>query len=237
MASEVLINIVNKVIVFTCPSCSKTGGFPLEKIKTMQGESADYPCGHCNAGITFDSAKIEGAVRLMKRDDPSLAGPYDVKFVESPDIGVEAGVPAANGSARAGAGDNGHGVIIVIDSDEMYRKDILKIFEGVARVEAYGGGSKGSVDFINQWAKEAILIIIDVYLGDGTFIDVLNGIKTNDRATKISTIVVHPVRKDRAIIEQMVLPYSQVKRIIHKDDLLKRLTEVADRFPKKNLTK
>jgi hypothetical protein len=219
MASNVIITIINNVIVFSCPACSKTGGFPLELIREMSGEAINYPCGHCGAEAAFDSARIEGAVRLMKKDNPSLKGPFDVKFTEG-----------SLDSARGGAADQD--VIVVIDSDESFRKDIATIFEGLARVEAYGG-SEGAAEFIITHAKQAILMILDVYLGDGTFMDVLGGIKGNEKAAKISTIVVHPTRKDRVIIEQMVLPYVQVKRIIHKDDLLKRLTELADKFPKK----
>lgn len=220
MASDVIITIINSVIVFSCPACNKTGGFPLELIREMKGETINYPCGHCGQEAVFDSARMEGAVRLMKKDDPGLKGPFDVKFTEG-----------SLDSARAG-GAADQDVIVVIDSDETFRTDITRIFEGLARVEAYGG-SKGAAEFIISHAKQAILMILDVYLGDGTFMDVLGGIKGNDKAAKISTIVVHPTRKDRVIIEQMVLPYMQVKRIIHKDDLLKRLAELADKFPAK----
>ncbi len=220
MAPEVVITIVNQVIVFSCPSCGKTGGFPLELIREMTDETIPYPCGHCGAEAAFDASRIEGTVRLMKKDDPGLKGPFDVKFAE--------GSLMQGDSAPGGDQD----VIVVIDSDESFRKDIGTIFEGLARVEAYGG-SKGAAEFIISHAKRAILMILDVYLGDGTFIDILGGIRENNKAAKISTIVVHPTRKDRVIIEQMVLPFPQIKRIIHKDDLLKRLTELAEKFPSK----
>jgi hypothetical protein len=220
MASDVIITIINNVIVFSCPSCKKTGGFPLALIKEMSGETITYPCGHCSDGAAFDSARIEGTIRLMKTDNPGLKGPFDVKFTEGAVIG---------GNSAPGAGQD---VIVVIDSDESFRTDIGTIFEGLAHVEAYGG-SNGAAEFINEHAKGAILMILDVYLGDGTFIDVLGAIKANEKAAKISTILVHPTRKDRVIIEQMVLPFPQVKRIIHKDDLLKRLAELAEKFPKK----
>jgi hypothetical protein len=223
MAPDVVITIVNQVIVFSCPSCGKTGGFPLELIKEMKEEVIPYPCGHCAADASFDSARIEGAIRLMKKDDPALKGPFDVKFVEQ---------SLMQGDAAPGDGSSSRDVIVVVDSDESFRTDISKIFAGLAQVEAYGG-SKGAADFIARHAAGAILMIIDVYLGDGTFIDVLSGIRENEKASKISTIVVHPTRKDRVIIEQMVLPFPQVKRIIHKDDLLKRLAELAEKFPKK----
>ncbi|MBN2224576.1 MAG: hypothetical protein JW765_07885 [Deltaproteobacteria bacterium] len=222
MASDVVITIINNVIVFSCPSCNKTGGFPLALIREMSGETISYPCGHCNAEAAFDSARIEGTVRLMKKDDPGLKGPFEVKFTEGSLIG--------GGSGSGGAGAADRDVIVVIDSDESFRTDIGTIFEGLARVEAYGG-SKGAAEFIVSHAQGAILMIIDVYLGDGTFIDILGAIKANEKAAGISTILVHPTRKDRVIIEQMVLPFPQVKRIIHKDDLLKRLAEVADKFP------
>jgi hypothetical protein len=220
MASDVIITIINSVIVFSCPACSKAGGFPLELIREMSGETINYPCGHCGTEAAFDSARIEGAVRLMKKDNPALKGPFDVKFTEG-----------SLDSARGG-GAAEQDVIVVVDSDETFRKDIATIFEGLARVEAYGG-SKGAAEFITKHAKQAILMILDVYLGDGTFMDVLGGIKADEKAGKISTILVHPTRKDRIIIEQMVLPFDQVKRIIHKDELLKRLAELADKFPKK----
>jgi hypothetical protein len=223
MAPDVVITIINNVIVFSCPSCKKTGGFPLELIREMKGETIAYPCGHCNAEASFDSAKIEGTVRLMKKDDPGLKGPFDVKFAEGALIGAD---------SAGGGGSADQDVIVVIDSDESFRTDIGTIFQGLARVEAYGG-SKGAAEFIITHAKRAILMILDVYLGDGTFIDILGAIKSNEKATGISTILVHPTRKDRVIIEQMVLPFPQVKRIIHKDDLLKRLAEVAEKFPRR----
>ena len=223
MPPEVVITIVNKVIVFSCPSCGKTGGFPLALIQEMSNETITYWCGHCGVEAAFDAARIQGAIRLMKKDDPGLKGPFDVKFTEGNLI---------QGGSAAGAGAAAEDVIVVIDSDESFRTDIGTIFEGLARVEAYGG-SKGAAEFIISNAKQAILLILDVYLGDGTFIDILGGIKEDKKAAKISTIVVHPTRKDRVIIEQMVLPFPQVKRIIHKDDLLKRLTELAEKFPSK----
>lgn len=223
MASDVIIDIINNVIVFSCPSCKKTGGFPLELIREMRGETIAYPCGHCGAEAAFDSSRIEGTVRLMKTDNPGLKGPFDVKFKEGSLIG---------GDLPPGAGTADQDVIVVVDSDESFRTDIGTIFEGLARVEAYGG-SKGAAEFIIKHANRVILMILDVYLGDGTFIDILGGIKASEKAAKISTIVVHPTRKDRVIIEQMVLPFPQVKRIIHKDDLLKRLTELAEKFPRK----
>ena len=56
MASDVVITIINSVIVFSCPACMRTGGFPLELIREMKGETIDYPCGHCGAEAAFDSA-------------------------------------------------------------------------------------------------------------------------------------------------------------------------------------
>ncbi len=222
MASDVVITIINNVIVFSCPSCSGTGGFPLALVQEMSDESINYWCGHCGAEAVFDSARIEGTIRLMKKDNPALKGPFDVKFKE--------GALIEDKPAPSGGGASEQDVIVVIDSDESFRTDIGTIFEGLARVEAYGG-SKGAAEFIVAHAKRAILMILDVYLGDGTFIDILGAIKANEKAANISTIVVHPTKKDRAIIEQMVLPFSQVKRIIHKDELLKRLAEVAEKFP------
>jgi hypothetical protein len=222
MAPDVVITIINNVIVFSCPSCSRTGGFPLELIREMKNESITYWCGHCGAQAEFDSARIEGTIRLMKKDNPNLKGPFDVKFKEESLIGGDSALSAGKAADQD--------VIVVIDSDESFRTDIGTIFEGLARVEAYGG-SNGAAEFIIKHAKQAILMILDVYLGDGTFIDILGGIRENEKAAKISTIVVHPTRKDRVIIEQMVLPFPQIKRIIHKDDLLKRLTELAEKFP------
>ncbi len=92
--------------------CSKTGGFPLELIREMTGETINYPCGHCEAEVAFDSARIEGAVRLMKKDDPALKGPFDVKFKEEALIQVEVPVDGGAG-AKTGGGDRD--VIMVID--------------------------------------------------------------------------------------------------------------------------
>src|SRR4030042_50244 len=109
MASDVTITIINSVIVFSCPACKRTGGFPLELIREMKGETINYPCGHCGAAAGFGSARVEGY-----------------------------------------------------------------------------GGSKGAAEFIITHAKQAILVILDVYLGDGTFMDVLGGIKADEKAANIS---------------------------------------------------
>ena len=124
----------------------------------------------------------------MKKDDPALKGPFDVKFKEGL-IHVEVA-----GDTAAAAGGADQDVIVVIDSDETYRKDISTIFEGLARVEAYGG-CRGRSSSSTRTPSRRILMILDVYLGDGTFIDVLAGIKADEKAANISTIVVHPTAR------------------------------------------
>jgi CheY-like chemotaxis protein len=186
-------------------------------------------CPICWRDVLLDPLKIEGTVRLMMAENPGLNNPLEVEIDDEIEVEIfEVARPVKAGGEDIAVDD----LILVVDSEETYRADIEKIFSGIAVVEAYGG-AQGADTFIMERVESTTLVIMDVYLGDGTFMDILNAVKGDERASKVSVILVYPIRKDKPVIEEMAKQYPQVKRIIHKEDLLKRLTELSEKLPKK----
>jgi CheY-like chemotaxis protein len=222
MIKDVLIDVRNGSIIFSCPYCKGPGVFPIEMVRGLFGKNSSRECPLCGSMAAFDSVKIEGTLRLLIADNPKLVNPLESE--------MEAAIkpkPAKEDELKLGGN-----LILVLDREETYREDIKKIFSGLSDVEAYGG-CKGAADFIKERAGRTTIMIMDVFLGDGIFIEVLDGIKDDDKASKIPVIIVHPARKDRPVIEQMSYPYSQIKRIVYKDSLLGRLEEISSKIPKK----
>ena len=122
--------------------------------------------------------------------------------------------------------------IIVIDCEQVFREDIKVVFSEIAGVEAFDG-SKGASDFIKKNSERTLLIIIDVFLGDTSCMTVLDEIEGDDSASKIPIIVFYTSREDEDVIKDMLSQYKQVKFIIHKEDLMKKLIELSMKLPKK----
>lgn len=228
MVKDVLIDVKDGLIIFSCPYCRGPGVFLIDMVKGLFGKNTASRCPLCGSMTAFDSAKIEGTLRLLTAGDPKLENPLEseIEAAINPKTATDKGEAARKDELKLG-GD----LILVLDREETYREDIRKIFSGLSKVEAYGG-CKGAAEFIKERANKTTLMIMDVFLGDGTFIEVLNGIKDDEKASKIPIIIVHPARKDRPVIEQMSYPYSQIKRIIYKDSLLERLEEISSKIPK-----
>jgi CheY-like chemotaxis protein len=230
MPSDVVLEKKEGWIVFSCPACTETGVFPPELVRSVSYEKESYRCPRCKAEVVFDVSKIEGTIHLMTTEDPALIDPLNVEIDEGVEVEItDVVTPHAQ---QAMEEDAGRDLILVVDQEETYRKGIKDVFSGLAEVHAFGG-SKGAPGFIQDRAVGATLIIMDVFLGDGTFVEVLEGIKDNEAAANIPAIIVHATRKDRPVIEQMSLAYPQVKRIIYKEELLKRLSEIAEKLLKK----
>lgn len=228
MIKDVLIDVKNDSIIFSCPYCKGPGVFPIDMVRGLFGKNSSRECPLCGSMAAFDSTKIEGTLRLLTADNPKLVNPLEseIEAAIKPKSAADKGKPVKEDELKLGGN-----LILVLDREETYREDIKKIFSGLSDVEAYGG-CKGAADFIKKRAGRTTIMIMDVFLGDGTFIEVLDGIKDDERASKIPVIIVHPARKDRPVIEQMSYPYSQIKRIVYKDSLLGRLEEISSRIPK-----
>jgi PleD family two-component response regulator len=229
MPEEVIIEIHDGWIVFSCPLCSRTGVFSPWVVQDVTEADNIRTCPICWEEVLFDPAKMEGTVHLMMAENPSLNNPLEVEIDDEIEVEIfEVARPTKAGGEDSTVDD----LIVVVDSEETYRADIEKIFSGIAVVEAYGG-AQGADAFIVQRAESTTLVIMDVYLGDGTFMDILNSVKSDDRSSQVPVILVYPIRKDKPVIEEMAKQFPQVKRIIHKEDLLKRLAELSEKLPKK----
>ena len=229
MPEEVIIEVHDGWIVFSCPSCSRKGVFSPEVAQEVSESDTIRTCPICWTEVLLNPLKIEGTVHLMMAEDPNLNNPLEVEIDEEIEVEIfEVARPLKSGGEDSAVDD----LILVVDSEETYRADIEKIFSGIAVVEAFGG-AQGADAFIVGRAESTTLVIMDVYLGDGTFMDVLNAVKPDDRSSQVPVILVYPIRKDKPVIEEMAKQYPQVKRIIHKEDLLKRLSELSEKLPKK----
>lgn len=229
MPDEVIIEVHDGWIVFSCPSCARKGVFSPQVAQEVSESDNIRTCPFCWGDVLLDPLKIEGTVCLMMAENPDLNNPLEVEIDEEIEVEIfEVAKPAKTGGENSTVDD----LIVVVDSEETYRADIEKIFSGIAVVEAFGG-AQGADKFILERAEATTLVIMDVYLGDGTFMDILNAVKWDDHSSKVPVILVYPIRKDKPVIEEMAKQYPQVKRIIHKEDLLKRLTELSEKLPKK----
>ena len=229
MPEEVVLEVHDGWIVFSCPSCSRRGVFSPQVVQEISESDNIRTCPICWRDVLLDPLKIEGTVHLMMAENPGLNNPLEVEIDDEIEVEIfEVARPVKAGGEDIAVDD----LILVVDSEETYRADIEKIFSGIAVVEAYGG-AQGAEKFIMERAESTTLVIMDVYLGDGTFMDILKAVKGDDQSSKVSVILVYPIRKDKPVIEEMAKQYPQVKRIIHKEDLLKRLTELSEKLPKK----
>ena len=225
MSTDVVIEIVNGGFVFSCPFCKGSGVFGIDLIKENFGKAVIKNCPNCSADVTLDSLKIEGTIMLFTAGNPNLKNPLkeEIEKLQSTPSTADPEI-----EVKMEEGD----FILVVDREKKYREEISQIFSSLAKVDAYDG-SDGAERFIMDRADSSTLIIMDVFLGNSTFIDVLNGIKDDKRASNIPIIIVYPKKKDKPIIERMTSNYPQIKRIVLKEDLLKKLNEFTKKFMQK----
>ena len=121
---------------------------------------------------------------------------------------------------------------MVIDNNGSMRDDIAIIFSEIARVKEHGA-SLGAVRFIREWIDAANLIIMEVFLGDGTCFDVLERMKGDEALSKIPVIVVSTSKEDEPIIKRELSSYPQVKFVIYKHELMKKLISLSSLLEKK----
>ena len=223
MIQDVVIEIRRKRIVFSCPACHSPDVFSSEMIKEITGKNVARKCPICNSMIAINRSKIDVALQKEISNSPWVENPLDdpISKKETDDVKIppklteEYEEPIPEGD-----------LILVLDYEESFREDVRVVFSDIASVKAHGA-SLGAVRFIKSYLGHITLIIMDVYLGDGTCFDVLERLSDNEEATKVPVIVVSSSKEDEKMIKASLSSYPQVKFVIQKEGLMKKLIELS----------
>lgn len=223
MIQDVVIEVRGKRVVFSCPACHSPDIFSAEMIKKITGKNVARKCPICNSMAAINKPKVEAALEQEISRNPRLENPLeDAISKEIPDEIKSPPIPAEDDKESIPEGD----LILVLDYEESFREDVRVIFSGIANVKAHGA-SLGAVRFIKMHLGHITLIIMDVYLGDGTCFDVLERLKDDEEATKVPVIVVSSSKEDEKMIKESLSSYPQVKFIIQKEGLMKKMIELS----------
>jgi CheY-like chemotaxis protein/uncharacterized C2H2 Zn-finger protein len=230
MIQEVIIEERGGRIVFSCPSCQVHGAFGSDIVSDITDENIVRNCPRCGTLVVFKKPAIESAVKTLLAQNPELTDPLR-EFAEEeftdftlPSLLLEEEdeeTPIPEG-----------GLILVLDHEESLRYDIKEVFSGIANVEAHGA-SLGAVRFIRKWLGFVTLILMDVFLGDGTCFDVLDRLKAERATSTIPVIVVSRSEEDTKIIKKSLSFYPQLKFVIQREDLVKKLTGLSEAMKRK----
>ncbi len=245
MFKDVIIEVSGGKIVFTCGACKETGTFDIEKVRAITGGNVIKPCPLCKAMIVFNRPYVSGMIRGLLSGNPALENPFSseeadelpktVEVEEAPAEVVEGVVPTPVPEATAPTEEHipEGDTILVLDFENSFIEDVRVVFTGIANVDSHGA-SLGAVKFIKDGMKNnAKLILMDVFLGDGTCFDVLERLKDNEDASAIPVIIVSTTKDDEKMIKGSVAAYPQVKFIIPKGDLMKKLIGLSSILTKK----
>ena len=228
MFKDVIIEVIGGEIVFTCGACKKPGSFDTEMVRAITGSNVVKPCPLCKGMITFNrKAMLDEIDRLMSRD-PSLENPLIVNDLAYPE--EESGAVTTDKKSDPESAEEeeipGGDAILVLDFEDSFISDVKVVFDGIANVKSHGA-SLGAVKFIKDDMENAKLILMDVFLGDGTCFDVLERLKDNERASSIPVILVSTTEDDEKMIKKTVSGYPQVKFVIQKENLMKKLINIS----------
>ncbi len=227
MFKDVIIEVIGGEIVFTCGACKKPGSFDTEMVKAITGSNVVKPCPLCKGMITFNrKAMLDEIDRLMSRD-PSLENPLVVDDLQYPE--EESGAVTTDNNPEPETADEeipGGDAILVLDFEDSFINDVKVVFDGIANVKSHSE-SLGAVRFIKMSIENAKLILMDVFLGDGTCFDVLERLRDNQKASSIPVILVSTTKDDEKMIKKTVSSYPQVKFVIQKQDLMKKLINIS----------
>ena len=239
MFKDVIIEVSGGKIVFTCGACKKTGTFDIEKVRAITGGNVIKPCPLCKAMIAFNRPYVSGMIRGLLSGNPDLENPFQYeeeaeipKTVEAEEAPAEVVEEVAPNPAPEAATPKDEQIpegdtILVLDFENTFIEDVRVVFTGIANIDSHGA-SLGAVKFIKDGMKNrAKLILMDVFLGDGTCFDVLERLKDNKQASAIPVIIVSTTKEDEKMIKGSVAAYPQVKFIIPKEDLMKKLINIS----------
>jgi hypothetical protein len=123
-------------------------------------------------------------------------------------------------------------LILVVDREDSFRDDIWIIFSDIARVEGYRG-AMGAAQYIKKRKDEITIIMMEVNLGDGSCFSVLDALRDGSGAEKIPTIVAYADKGELDIIKRGVSSYPQIKAVVQKEELVKKMIELSIKIVKK----
>ena len=239
MFKDVIIEVSGGKIVFTCGSCKETGTFDLKQVREITGDNVIKPCPKCKAMIAFNRPYVSGMIKELRAENPALDNPFSseeaedipktVKVEETPAEVVEDVATAPEPEATAPTNEHipDGDTILVLDFEDTFIEDVKVVFAGIANIESHGA-SLGAVKFIKDgMMKNAKLILMDVFLGDGTCFDVLDRLKDSEQASAIPVIIVSTTKDDEKMVKGVVPAYPQVKFVIQKEDLMKKLIGIS----------
>ncbi len=247
MFKDVIIEVSRGKIVFTCGACKETGTFDIKQVRAITGGNVIKPCPLCKAMIAFNRPYVSGMIRGLLSGNPALENPFSskeaeelpktvevektpVKVVEKTPVEVADDVtnlPTSETTASTKEHIPGRDTILVVDFENTFIEDVRIVFTGIANVESHGA-SLGAVKFIKDGiTKNAKLILMDGFLGDGTCFDVLERLKDNEQASAIPVIIVSTTKENEKMLKESVSEYPQVKFIIPKEDLMKKLIGIS----------
>ncbi|MBN1574355.1 MAG: hypothetical protein JW984_14240 [Deltaproteobacteria bacterium] len=228
MFKDVIIEVIGGEIVFTCGACKRPGSFDTEMVRAITGSNVVKPCPLCKAMITFNRKVVLDEIERLMSRDPSLENPLIVDDLEYPE--EESAVEATDEKPAPKTADGeeiqGGEAILVLDFEDSFINDVKVVFAGIANVKSHGA-SLGAVKFIKDDMENAKLILMDVFLGDGTCFDVLERLKDNKQASSIPVILVSTTEDDEKMIKKTVSGYPQVKFVIQKENLMKKLINIS----------
>lgn len=235
MFKDVIIEVSDGKIVFTCGACKETGTFDIEMVRMITGGNVIKPCPQCKEMIAFNKSHVSGMIRGLMAENPALENPFSSedaegipKTVEVEKASVEVvdevvATPATKTPVLTKEHIPEGDTILVVDYENTFIEDVRVVFSGIANVESHGA-SLGAVKFIKEGIeKKAKLILMDVFLGDGTCFDVLDRLMDSEQASAIPVIIVSTTKDDEKMVKGCMSAYPQVKFVIQKGDLMKKL--------------
>lgn len=225
MFQDVIIEVRGGRIVFSCGACKEREVFEPEIVREITGSNVVKPCPLCKSMNTFNRKIMTDEIDKLIERDPTLDNPLIPDDLEYPD---EPAAEPKKEEAKEVPEDYipGGDTILVLDYEATFINDVKVVFAGIANVEAHAE-SLGAVRFIKGSMVNAKLILMDVFLGDGTCFDVLERLKDNGQASSIPVILVSTTKDDEKMVKKSVSAYPQVKFVIQKQDLMKKLINIA----------
>lgn len=207
MAKDVILEAKDGLVIFSCPFCKTSGAFPRDVVRGIKDISTSLKCPNCSSMVDFNKYKIVSEFEKLRSENLGLKSHIKKE-----------GETEAQDSKHAG------NLILVICSKGTIFNEIRQMFSGEASVASHEG-SLGAVRFIKSRIKYVALIVMDVFLGDGTCLDVLERIKGDEEVSNIPIVLVTSSIEDDKVIENKLSAYPQVNSVINRGELTYKLRQ------------
>ncbi len=207
MAKDVVLEAKDGLVIFSCPFCKTSGAFPRDVVRGIKDISTSLKCPQCGSMVDFNKYKIVSEFEKMRSENQEFKSHIKKE-----------GETEAQDTEHAG------NLILVVCNKGTIFNEIREMFSGEASVASHEG-SLGAVRFIKSRIKYVALIVIDVFLGDGTCLDVLERIKGDEEVSNIPIVLVTSSLEDDKMIENKLSPYSQINSVIHRGELAYKLRQ------------